>query len=81
MFGGWVRKYKHQSAELGCEVVFSVFFPPAAAAPGAKVPVRASAHRAPHASALLLPWQGSWCDPAKPPAWAPPCRWCGTLAA
>ena len=40
MFGGWVRKYKHQSTELGCEMVFSVFFPPAAAAQGAKVPVR-----------------------------------------
>lgn len=39
MFGGWVRKYKHQSAELGCEMVFSVFFPPAAAVQGAQVPV------------------------------------------
>ncbi|KAI7842211.1 hypothetical protein COHA_004124 [Chlorella ohadii] len=39
MFGGWVRKYRHQSTELGCEMVFSVFFPPAAAVQGAKVPV------------------------------------------
>ena len=46
MFGGWVRKYKHQSAELGCEMVFSVFFPPAAAVQGAKVPVRWRAVRA-----------------------------------
>ncbi len=54
MFGGWVRKYRHQSTELGCEMVFSVFFPPAAAVQGAKVPVRgpSTGHRS---SRWLLP--------------------------
>lgn len=38
MFGGFVRRYEHESAELGCRMVFSVFFPPQAA--NAPVPVR-----------------------------------------
>jgi len=38
MFGGLVRRYKHQSAELGCDMFFTVFHPPAAAS-GSKVPV------------------------------------------
>lgn len=39
MFGGLVRRYQHQSEELGCSMNFTVFFPPAAAAGGSKVPV------------------------------------------
>lgn len=39
MFGGLVRRYRHQSAELGCAMHFSVFIPPVAVASGAAVPV------------------------------------------
>ncbi|PSC71177.1 S-formylglutathione hydrolase [Micractinium conductrix] len=39
MFNGWVKRFKHSSAELGCDMLFTVFFPPAAAAEGVKVPV------------------------------------------
>lgn len=45
MFGGLVRRYQHQSEELGCSMNFTVFFPPAAAAGGAKVPVRTAQGR------------------------------------
>lgn len=38
MFGGFVRRFKHTSQELGCAMNFTVFFPPAAAS-GSKVPV------------------------------------------
>ena len=37
-FGGSQCRYKHESKALGCEMVFSVFLPPAAAG-GKKVPV------------------------------------------
>ena len=30
MFGGWNRQYKHKSETLGCDMVFTVFYPPAA---------------------------------------------------
>ena len=42
MFGGWNRQYKHKSEVLGCEMVFTVFFPPAAEK--GPVPVRAALH-------------------------------------
>ena len=29
MFGGWNRKYKHKSDVLGCDMTFTVYFPPA----------------------------------------------------
>ncbi|GAA5129208.1 S-formylglutathione hydrolase [Alloalcanivorax gelatiniphagus] len=29
-FGGWLKRYKHQSKVLGCEMVFAIFLPPAA---------------------------------------------------
>ncbi|KAI8470683.1 MAG: Alpha/Beta hydrolase protein [Monoraphidium minutum] len=39
-FGGWNRRYKHASPTLGCDMHFTVYFPPAAEAPAAKpVPV------------------------------------------
>ena len=38
MFGGWNRKYKHQSDTLGCSMTFTVYYPPAAEK--GKVPVR-----------------------------------------
>ena len=30
IFGGWNRRYKHSSDVLGCDMTFTVFFPPAA---------------------------------------------------
>ena len=30
VFGGWQKRYRHQSQVLGCEMVFSVFLPPQA---------------------------------------------------
>ncbi|CAL5228953.1 g12185 [Coccomyxa viridis] len=30
IFGGWNRRYKHTSDVLGCDMTFTVFFPPAA---------------------------------------------------
>jgi S-formylglutathione hydrolase len=30
-FGGFVRRYRHRSSVLGCDMHFSVFYPPAAA--------------------------------------------------
>lgn len=30
MFGGWNKKYKHQSDTLGCSMTFTVYYPPAA---------------------------------------------------
>lgn len=38
MFGGFVKRYAHQSSQLGCKMNFSLFVPPAAA-DGGKVPV------------------------------------------
>ncbi len=29
-FGGWLKRYKHHSKVLGCEMVFALFLPPAA---------------------------------------------------
>lgn len=29
-FGGWLKRYKHRSKTLGCEMVFAIFLPPAA---------------------------------------------------
>ncbi len=29
-FGGWLKRYKHRSQVLGCEMVFAIFLPPAA---------------------------------------------------
>lgn len=29
-FGGWLKRYKHHSKVLGCEMVFAIFLPPAA---------------------------------------------------
>ncbi|CAL8462943.1 g2477 [Coccomyxa elongata] len=37
MFGGWNRRYSHESRELGCAMTFTVFYPPAAES--GKVPV------------------------------------------
>lgn len=37
IFGGWQKRYRHQSEVLSCEMVFSVYLPPQAAV--AKVPV------------------------------------------
>lgn len=37
-FGGWHRRYRHQSAVLGCEMTFGVYLPPGASA-DAPVPV------------------------------------------
>lgn len=37
MFGGWNRRYKHTSSSLGCDMTFSIYFPPGADA--GKVPV------------------------------------------
>lgn len=31
VFGGWNRRYKHRSQVLGCEMTFTVFFPPSSA--------------------------------------------------
>jgi S-formylglutathione hydrolase len=39
-FGGWHRRYTHESAACACTMTFAVYFPPACDAPGAKVPVR-----------------------------------------
>lgn len=36
-FGGWLKRYRHTSASLGCEMVFAVYWPPQAAAQ--KVPL------------------------------------------
>ena len=32
MFGGWVQRYRHSSAVLGCPMTFTVFLPPGAEA-------------------------------------------------
>lgn len=40
MFGGWNKRYKHQSDTLGCSMTFTVYYPPAAEK--GKVPVRRS---------------------------------------
>ena len=29
-FGGWLKRYKHRSEVLGCEMIFAIFLPPAA---------------------------------------------------
>ena len=29
IFGGWNRRYKHKSDVLGCDMTFTVFYPPA----------------------------------------------------
>ena len=29
-FGGWLKRYKHRSKTLGCEMVFAIFLPAAA---------------------------------------------------
>ncbi|MBM1142195.1 S-formylglutathione hydrolase [Alcanivorax sp. ZXX171] len=29
-FGGWLKRYKHRSQVLGCDMVFAIFLPPAA---------------------------------------------------
>lgn len=47
-----MRRYQHQSEELGCSMNFTVFFPPAAAAGGSKVPVRRGPGRLVHPRAL-----------------------------
>ena len=39
-FGGWVRRYKHESSELGCSMNFMVFTPACSDQAGSKVPVR-----------------------------------------
>jgi S-formylglutathione hydrolase len=31
-FGGWLNRYAHDSDALGCDMVFGVYLPPAAAA-------------------------------------------------
>lgn len=41
MFGGLVKRYAHQSTQLGCKMHFSLFTPPAATN-GNKVPVRST---------------------------------------
>lgn len=38
MFGGFNRRYKHESSSLGCSMTFTIYFPPAADSD--KVPVR-----------------------------------------
>ena len=43
-FGGWNREYKHASQELGCEMKFTVYHPPASG----PVPVRHLLLHAPH---------------------------------
>ncbi len=37
-FGGWLKRYRHRSATLDCEMVFAVYLPPQAER-GAKLPV------------------------------------------
>ncbi|MBX8558647.1 S-formylglutathione hydrolase [Pseudomonas cichorii] len=37
-FGGWLKRYKHHSAVLGCDMVFAVYLPPQAEQ-GGKLPV------------------------------------------
>lgn len=39
-FGGWVRRYTHESSELGCSMNFMVFTPACSDQAGSKVPVR-----------------------------------------
>ena len=29
-FGGWLKRYKHHSRVLGCEMIFAIYLPPAA---------------------------------------------------
>ncbi len=36
-FGGWLKRYKHQSHTLGCDMIFAIYLPPQAATE--KVPV------------------------------------------
>ena len=31
-FGGWVKRYKHYSSTLNCEMVFGIYLPPQAEA-------------------------------------------------
>lgn len=38
-FGGWVRRYTHESSELGCSMNFMVFTPACSDQAGSKVPV------------------------------------------
>ena len=47
MFGGFHRRYTHESTECGCKMTFAVYFPPQAET--AKVPVRACGPRGTHA--------------------------------
>ena len=56
MFGGFVKRYKHESQSLGCSMTFHVFYPPAAE--NGAVPVRGPdpagcAGAAPHSLVLL----------------------------
>lgn len=54
MFNGWVKRFKHSSAELGCDMLFTVFFPPAAAAEGVKVPVSSQLRGTGHLFPVIL---------------------------
>ena len=40
MFGGFNKRYQHDSSTVGCQMKFAVYYPPAAAS--GKVPVRTS---------------------------------------
>ena len=31
-FGGWLKRYKHRSQVLNCEMIFAIYLPPAAEA-------------------------------------------------
>ena len=38
-FGGWQRRYSHQSSSCDCTMTFGLYLPPQAESPGARVPV------------------------------------------
>ncbi|PNH11216.1 S-formylglutathione hydrolase [Tetrabaena socialis] len=38
-FGGFNRRFRHRSAVLGCDMTFTIYYPPAAEQAGAKVPL------------------------------------------
>jgi len=38
-FGGWHKRFRHQSQSLSCDMVFAVYLPPQAGRPGARLPV------------------------------------------
>jgi hypothetical protein len=70
MFGGFNKKFSHDSACLSCEMKFSVFLPPGATE-GAKVPVRVQRNQGfnlqtyQYKRVRVMQADGSFCEPKR----------------